>query len=60
MLICKTGNIKEDNRIKTMFLKTTQGWAPAEWLVSEQGNEILLKVKMESIGLTIDVKLTKK
>ena len=50
----------EDNRIKSMFLKNSQGWAPAEWRLNEQGNEIFLKQHMDSIGLTIDVKLTRK
>jgi len=50
----------EDNIIRSMFLKTTLGWLPAEWIVNEQGDEILMKVHMDSIGLTIDVKLTRK
>ena len=50
----------EDNKIKSMYLKNSQGWAPAEWRINEQGNEIFLKQHMDSIGLTIDVKLTRK
>jgi tetratricopeptide (TPR) repeat protein len=50
----------EDNRISSIFLKTTLGWLPAEWIVNEQGDEIFLKVYMDSMSLTIDVKLTRK
>ena len=52
--------IVEDERIQTIFLKTSQGWMPAEWRVNEPGDEIFLKVQMGSGGITIDVKLTKK
>jgi hypothetical protein len=33
---------------------------PVEWRVNEQGDEIFLKVQMESIGFTTDVTLTRK
>ena len=48
------------NGFKSIYFKNVQGWAPAEWQINKQGNEIVLKQHIKSMDLIIDVKLTRK
>jgi tetratricopeptide (TPR) repeat protein len=50
----------EQNRFKSLYLNNGQAWAPADGKINEKGNEIILKQHIDSMGITIDVKLSRK
>ncbi|MDJ0780901.1 MAG: adenylate/guanylate cyclase domain-containing protein [Desulfosarcinaceae bacterium] len=50
----------EKNRIKSIYLKTGQGWGPAKGQLNKEGDEIALEQHLDAFGITIDVTLTRK